>query len=110
MGEYKHSDIKGNPEKAREKGRLKKGHKHKTTIVKEKFEVKEIEDLKQRVLDNFSELSKDKDKQIRILASKELAKYIFPQKRQVDGSLTVDQKTQVTISYEKKTEPATEKV
>lgn len=92
-------DIKGNPEKAREKGRLKRGCKHKTTIVKEKLKITEIEDLKETVLKNFYELSNSKDKKMKALASKEIAKYIFPQKREHIADLKVDQRVQVVISY-----------
>lgn len=67
------------------KKKIGKRWKQKRTIIKEQLEIKEIDDLKQRVLKNFEELSRDKSKQIRVLTNKELAKYIFPQKRVFEG-------------------------
>jgi len=86
---YKHSDIKGNPEKAREKARLRKGVKHKSTIVRKKLSFTEISDLKATVIKNFHELCEDKDPRVRAYATKEVARYIFPQKREVSGNLEV---------------------
>jgi ParB-like chromosome segregation protein Spo0J len=85
-------------ETAREKGKKgglnKRGKKHKTTIVREKLEIKEIDDLKETVLKNFQEFANGNDESLKLIASKELAKYIFPQKREFqgkfDGNITVN--------------------
>lgn len=98
MGMYKHSDIKGNSEKAREKGRLKKGCKHKTTIVKEKLRVTEIEDLRETVIKNFDDFCKSKDEKLKLLATEKVAKYIFPQKREISGGLEVGLTLNVNVA------------
>lgn len=82
------SDIRGNPEKAREKARLRKGIKHRNTIIKEKLEIREIDDLKETVLKNFKEFSESEDKRDREFATKEIAKYVFPQKREHSGKIS----------------------
>ncbi len=80
----KNDNITKDPVAAAKK-KIGKHWKQKRTIIREKLEVKEIDDLKQRVLDNFEELSRDKDMQVRAMANRELAKYLFPQKRQIEG-------------------------
>jgi len=58
----------------------RKGIINRRTMVKRLLKVEEIEDLKTTVLDNFAQLSKSKDTHIKLYATKEIAKYLFPQK------------------------------
>lgn len=51
--------------------------------IKKLIESGNIDDLQQKALINFAEMLDDPDKQVRAFATKELAKYLFPTKREV---------------------------
>lgn len=64
-----------------------KGSKHKTTKVKEALGLKNIEDLKEKVLQNWFEFIADGNKQIRLIATKEISKYLWATKKEVNMGL-----------------------
>lgn len=88
------SDITGNSNLAREKGRKgglhKKGVKHKRTILKEALgldNIHEIEDFKEGLLKLGKQFLKNKDINLKSFAWKELLKYTFPQKQNIDAKI-----------------------
>lgn len=66
----------------------KKGKKHARTIIREKLGIKNIEDLKNIVLENWKELVTSPNIEHRIIATKEISKYIFATKKEVNATIT----------------------
>lgn len=65
----------------------KKGTKNKHTIVKEAFGVKNIDELKDKCLRNWNKMLDSKNIQVQLIATKEVSKYLFPQKREINLGL-----------------------
>ena len=65
----------------------KRGTKDKKTIIKEAIGIKTMEDLKDICLQNWFDFLKDENKQIRLIATKETSKYLFPKKREINLGL-----------------------
>jgi len=89
-------DIKGNSEKAREKGRLKKGVKHKSTILKEAIGPEAVIDMAELAKKNMKEFMTTDDKKVRFEATKAFADYYMPKKKELSGSLD----SQVTVVFQ----------
>lgn len=73
-------------------GGIQKGQKHKKTILKERFgieKIKKIDEFSPSLIDNWTEFINSDDISIRLLATKELSKYVFATKKQVESSLNV---------------------
>lgn len=70
------------------KGAAVKGTKHKKTIIKEALGVDNIEQLKTKCLRNWDKFLDDKNPQIQLIATKEVSKYLFAQKRDVNFGLS----------------------
>lgn len=85
---YKHSDIKGNPEKAREKGRLKKGKKHKLTKLKDAIGIDRTNIIIAALDKNIEEFTTHPDPAIRLDASKAFLNYYKPKKIEHSGTFT----------------------
>jgi len=71
-------------------GGIKKGQKHKKTILKENLGIEAIENVEQfepTLIKNWIEFLCDNDKQIKLSATKELSKFVFPTKKQVDSTI-----------------------
>ena len=71
----------------KKKGGNTKGTKHKKTIVKEAFGVENIEQLKDKCLRNWNKMLDSKNIQVQLIATKEVSKYLFPQKREINLGL-----------------------
>ena len=65
----------------------KKGTKNKYTIVKEAFGVKNIDELKDKCLRNWNKMLDSKNIHVQLIATKEVSKYLFPQKREINLGL-----------------------
>jgi len=65
----------------------KKGTKYKKTKIKEALGISNIEDLKEKVLQNWFEFIEDGNKQIRLIATKEISKYLWATKKEVNMGL-----------------------
>lgn len=65
-----------------------KGAKNKRTIIKEALGVDNIEQLKTKCLRNWDKFLDDKNPQIQLIATKEVSKYLFAQKRDVNFGLS----------------------
>ncbi len=68
-------------------GGIKKGQKHKRTILKEKLgidTVGKIDQLAPTAINNLVEFLSSYDDNMRLAATKEILKYLFPTKRQVE--------------------------
>lgn len=72
------------------KSGIKKGQKQPKTILREKLGLNGIEDLKQKTLENFNEFLEDENPNLRIIATKETAKYLFSTKQDANISGTLD--------------------
>jgi len=74
----------------RKTGGIKKGQKHKKTILKENLGIEAIENVEQfepTLIKNWIEFLCDNDKQIKLSATKELSKFVFPTKKQVESTI-----------------------
>jgi len=75
-------------QKGRKKtGGIQKGQKHKKTILKEKLgidTVEKIDQLAPTAINNLVEFLSSDDDNVRLAATKEILKYLFPTKRQVE--------------------------
>ncbi len=69
------------------------------TLMKRKLGIENIEDLKKDVLKVWGELIKSANTKEKVIAAKEMSKYIFPQKRELSGELNGQIK--VEIVYKK---------
>ena len=65
----------------------KKGSKDKKVIIKQALGISNIEDLKEKVLQNWFEFIEDGNKQIRLIATKEISKYLWATKKEVNMGL-----------------------
>lgn len=65
----------------------KKGTKDKKTVIKETFGIKSIEELKEDVLENWREYLKHNNDNYKLTATKEVSKYLFPTKKEVNLGL-----------------------
>lgn len=73
-------------------GGIQKGQKHKKTILKEKLgieKINKIDEFSPRLIDNWIEFINAGDISIRLLATKELSKYVFATKKQVESSFNI---------------------
>lgn len=77
--------------KGKEKtGGIKKGQKHKKTLLKEKLgvkTVKKIDEFAEMLIRNWFEFLSSEDDTVRLTATKELSKFVFPTKRQIESTL-----------------------
>lgn len=89
-------DIKGNPAKAREKGRLKKGKKHKSTLLKEAIGIDNLKTIENQIEANIKEFISSEDPKIRFEATKAFTDYYKPKKKELSGSLD----SQVTVTFQ----------
>lgn len=64
-----------------------KGTKHKKTIVKEALGVKSIDELKDKCLRNWDKMLDSDNLQVQLIATKEVSRYLFPQKREINLGL-----------------------
>ena len=68
-------------------GGIKKGQRHKKTILKEKLGIEAVEKIDQlapTAINNLVEFLSSDDDNVRLAATKEILKYLFPTKRQVE--------------------------
>lgn len=73
------------------RNKLSKAQKRKTIAKKELIKsFLEIEDAKTKVLDTFADALFNGDKKEKFTAAKELAKYLFPTKQNIQGNLCTD--------------------
>ena len=75
-------------------GGIVKGQKANKTLLKEAMGITGIEQLKKKTLENLNEFLDSTDKQTKMFATKEVAKYNFPQKREHSGEIN----TNVTVN------------
>lgn len=71
-------------------GGIKKGQKHKKTILKQDLgieAIKNVEQFEPRLIENWIQFLSDNDKQIKLSATKELSKFVFPTKKQVESTI-----------------------
>lgn|SRR4030066_714891 len=77
--------------KGKEKtGGISKGQKHKKTLLKEKLgvkTVKKIDEFAVMLIRNWFEFLASEDDTVRLMATKELSKFVFPTKRQVESTI-----------------------
>lgn len=77
--------------KGKEKtGGINKGQKHKKTLLREKLgvkTVKKIDEFAEILISNWFEFLSSEDGNIRFQTTKELSKFVFPTKRQVESTL-----------------------
>lgn len=88
----KGDDLKGNSEKARERGRLKKGVKHKETLLKEAIGVDRANAIHEQIEKNISEFVSHPNEKIRLDATKAFTDYYKPRKREHTGEFTANLK------------------
>ncbi len=76
------------------------------TLIKQKLGIENIEDLKKDVLQVWGELIKSANTKEKVIAAKEMSKYIFPQKRELSGELNGQIKVEIVYNNDdkKKTE------
>lgn len=72
--------------KGNQYGKVKTGKPQKRTLLKKALglDVIEVEGLKQDVLNVWRDLINDRDKKLKAFAAKELSKYLFPTKKEMD--------------------------
>ena len=63
--------------------KLKAGKQHKTTVVKEKLGLKNLQELEADLINTWYELLHSKNKNDKRFAVKEISKYVFPVKKEV---------------------------
>lgn len=80
--------MKGFDKKHKKVGGRKAGTKNKRTIIRDTLGINSIEALKQICLDNWLNLLHDSNIQIKLIATKEISKYLFTGKRETPYSLT----------------------
>ena len=71
-------------------GGINKGQKHKKTLLREKLGVKtvnKIDEFAEILIRNWFEFLASEDGNIRLTATKELSKFVFPTKRQVESTV-----------------------
>ncbi len=73
-------------------GGIQKGQKHKKTILKQNLGIEtinKVDEFDRLLLNNWLEFLNSDDNNIRLTATKELSKYVFATKKQVESSLSV---------------------
>lgn len=80
--------MKGFDKKHKKVGGRKAGTKNKRTIIKDTLGINSIEALKQICLDNWYSLLTNPNYQIKLIATKEVSKYLFSSKRESPYSLS----------------------
>ena len=77
--------------KGKEKtGGISKGQKHRKTLLREKLgvkTVKKIDEFAEMLIRNWFEFLSTDDNTVRLTATKELSKFVFPTKRQIESTL-----------------------
>ena len=77
--------------KGKEKtGGISKGQKHKKTLLKEKLGVKtvtKIDEFADILINNWFEFLSSADDNVRLIATKELSRFVFPVKRSIEASI-----------------------
>lgn len=71
-------------------GGIKKGQRHKKTVLKENLGIETIKNVDQfepTLIKNWIEFLTDEDKNIKLTATKECSKFVFPTKRQVESTI-----------------------
>ena len=71
-------------------GGIKKGQRHNKTVLKENLGIETIKNVDQfepTLINNWIEFLRDEDKCIRLTATKECSKFVFPTKKQVDSTI-----------------------
>lgn len=84
-------------------GGIQKGQKHKKTILKETLgieKVNKIDEFSPRLIENWIEFLNSLDVNIRLLATKELSKYVFATKKQIDSSFNLRRIEDVIFEYQ----------
>lgn len=72
-------------------GGIKKGQRHNKTVLKENLGIETIKNVDQfepTLINNWIEFLRDEDKNIRLTATKECSKFVFPTKKQVDSTIS----------------------
>lgn len=80
--------MKGFEKKHKKVGGRKPGTKNKRTIIKDRLGINSIEALKQICLENWHNLLTSRNDQIKLIATKEISRYLFAGKRETPFSLT----------------------
>jgi hypothetical protein len=78
--------IKGKPKS----GGIRKGQKHKKTMLREKLgleTIKNINQFSEILLENWYSFITSPDGNIRLIATKELSKFVFPSLRTIETSI-----------------------
>lgn len=73
-------------------GGIQKGQKHKKTILKQNLGIEtinKVDEFDRLLLNNWLEFLNADDSNIRLTATKELSKYVFATKKQVESSLSL---------------------
>lgn len=73
-------------------GGIQKGQKHKKTILKQNLGIEtinKVDEFDRLLLNNWLEFLNSDDNNIRLTATKELSKYVFATKKQVESSLSL---------------------
>ena len=83
-GDFKNKKIASNAGRKS----TRKGIKNKSTVIKEKLGIQNIEDLKEDVLKVWYELITSTNPDDKKFASKEISKYVFPTKKDITASLS----------------------
>lgn len=73
-------------------GGIQKGQKHKKTLIKQKLGIEtinKIDEFEVLLLNNWLEFLNSNEDSIRLTATKELSKFVFPTKKQIDSSFNI---------------------
>ena len=71
-------------------GGIKKGQRHKKTVLRENLGIETIKNVDQfepTLIKNWIEFLTDEDKNIKLTATKECSKFVFPTKRHVESTI-----------------------
>ena len=78
-------------EKGKKKtGGIKKGGKHKKTILKQKLGIETINKIDQfepKLIENWNEFLNSDDKNVRFISTRDLSKLVFPSKKQIESTV-----------------------
>lgn len=70
-------------------GGIKKGGKHKRTKLKQELgieAIKNIDQFKLKLIENWNEFLDSDDKNVKLVATRDLSKFVFPSKKQIETS------------------------
>lgn len=88
-------------------GGIQRGQKHKKTLIKQNLGIEtinKVDEFEVLLLNNWLEFLKADDNSIRLTATKELSKFVFPTKKQIEStsrSLSIEEIVrQDIISYD----------